>query len=341
MSTTPTSVNASWSFDTRPNGGKYNYVAKFQDYTSFTITAASYGTQGGAKLSLDLHTAPYGDLVSAARQAKVVATCLLRSTAATELNDYIFTGYLDKCELNFGSDDLVVHLRDSSAALMESTVQSRSFLQTPISDFISELTLAVNLQPDVIAEVAQNVGYFFNETTGVAAHRYSAWELIQKLATETENVAFCTPSGLFYFGPRERLDIKPSVLHWSYNDPTNDFLSLEVEVATLRNSIFFVIVQGHTPHNGANVVGTAVYVNDVIASSLGIGPGIYEGLTLAQAQKIFGDDLQVYNFNDEGLTAKGVQSKATSRALDIQGHEFVVKAAVLGTSKYRDQKSVV
>ena len=72
-------ISAAWTFDTRPQNGKYSYVPKFQDYNSWTVQAASYGTQGGAEIHIDLHNAPFTDLLTQARRGKIVSTLRLNS----------------------------------------------------------------------------------------------------------------------------------------------------------------------------------------------------------------------------------------------------------------------
>ncbi len=326
-------------------------VEDFDDITHFKVTQCSYGSIGSAEIETAIVDQPFTDFLKSCRRQLIgVDVWITADGDPSPENDLViktkaFSGFVDTTNYHFDRDHLVISCRDRASLLMEDDCQARQFDQMVIWQVVAQLANDAGLDhdtnnlPSLIVQDANTslqVGAFLRKSKGgaLSTHRSSAWEFIQKMADAIGYVAFATPTGQLYFGPRVQAGLSALTFPFGGSGFNGDIRELELDHTPARNGAFHVQVSSHDPTTGATLQGTATYVNPEMAAFDGatvFNNGIVTGLAYGQVRDLVGE-IQIYNFFADGLTSKALQLKAIAHAMDIQAHELVLKCTIDGAN---------
>jgi hypothetical protein len=275
-------------------------------------------------------------------------------------NDYpLFTGAVDATDTHKGSGVFEFDTRDNCFVLQERLVEPHTEpANETIETFITKIVKSAELEILKIASPTNpngtpiTMGTYYGNATG--SHFFSspepAWGLIQRLAKDCGYVAYCTNSGSFYFGPRNRGQVSgggvsTQSLTWA-QDVLHNTLHIRHELQ--RHAAFVVVVNSSSKHSKKPIIGTCAYINPQLAQDASrqliadptvpgsplvprtaANAGMYVGLSVDDIQEGYGP-IPIYDHFISGLDTAQANMRALGTAREIAAQEVVLTFKLVG-----------
>ena len=166
----------------------------------------------------------------------------------------------------------------------------------------------------------------------------SLWSILNTLARDTGYDVYVTPNKQLVFGTIGA-NLPTLQLAYGMNTVPVDAVpcrDLFIDHSPRRNSTFRVLVMSYDPAKRQTGIGRANHVGLNMAGSAGLKEGLWTGQdALAVDQKIASlnrgaNQVPLYTFHFDGLTAQQAQDKAASIATDIAKRELIMHTRIDG-----------
>ena len=323
---------------------------------AFGITGGAFGTVGHAEITTSralLSTLGIDLLSMTSGNPSDTEVGIIVTNPDNSLSK-LFGGEHMATHWDYDSDSVTLHCRDWSGVLVDqkrilTSVNGGTSIAAPLAPGQQSPT-GINTTNQTVSQlVAQiatqwgltfvnnfdpnndpNYGTFYGTDTTLMSIPKSVWGILNEWARDLGYEVYVTPTKQLVFGiPGAGVAMQPL----SYN--TSPVPSgavpcrhLTIEHNPRRNSTFRVLVSSYDPLKGQPVVGRATVVSQNLNAS-GLEPGTYVGqdaITVDAQFKDFGDRVQLYSFNVDGLTQEQATTKAQAIANDISKREILLQA---------------
>jgi phage protein D len=262
----------------------------------------------------------------------------------------VFNGILEKCEWDWGADQVHIEGRDMAAVLTDSknVPTGINYKNQTISQIVTQICAQFNL-PCQVSQTAQKAGPQMWGENSYNPHPQSYWSILQDLAGYVGYELFYSPDGFLYFGPPQAANsFNFAWMQQASANPQFPLLKLKTHYDPRNNSDFTVKVVSYHPQFAQHVSATATptklnpsgSTKKQKSSSVGTSAGNTGPNKSTLGIPVSPNGKPVLIFRRDGLTAQAAQTRAQAIADDIAKRQIIQDGELWGLNTLRVHSNI-